>query len=37
MNYVQNQIQNGKFQEGKLAGSNSDAVKTTLRPYAVSK
>ena len=29
MNYVPNQ--NGKVLEGKLAGSNSDAVKTTLR------
>ena len=37
MSYVQNQNQNGKLQEGKLASSNSDAVKTTLRPYAVSK
>ena len=29
MNYVPNQ--NGKVLEEKLAGSNSDAVKTTLR------
>ena len=35
MNYVPNQF--GKVQEEMLADSNSDAVKTTLRLYVISK
>ena len=35
MNYVPNQ--NVKVQEEALADSNSDAVKTTLRLYVISK
>ena len=35
MNYVLNQ--NGKVQEETLADSNSDAVKTILRLYVISK
>ena len=35
MNYIPNQ--NGKVQEEILADSNSEAVKTTLRLYVISK